>query len=97
MNRRGFLGALGAMIGGVVLEQAIPFNRVWSFPTEVKVQTASLQDLTVVYYDRKMLAALHANLFFNEAFSYREPPRPNGTMMKLFSYEPIEREDYIRI
>ncbi len=37
MNRRSFLKGIGAVIGGIALEQAIPFNRVWSFPKEIKV------------------------------------------------------------
>lgn len=37
MNRRRFLGWMGAIVGGVALEQAIPFHRVWSFPKEIKI------------------------------------------------------------
>lgn len=33
MNRRGFLG----MLSGIVLSEAIPLNRVWSFPKEIKI------------------------------------------------------------
>lgn len=36
MNRRGFLAGLGAIVGGVALEQAIPLGRVWSFPKQIK-------------------------------------------------------------
>jgi hypothetical protein len=32
MNRRGFISLLAAAAGGVVLDRAIPFGRVWSFP-----------------------------------------------------------------
>jgi len=37
MNRRSFLTGIGALVGGIALEQAIPFNRVWSFPREIVV------------------------------------------------------------
>jgi hypothetical protein len=37
MNRRGFLQGLGAMISGIAIEKAIPFNRVWSFPKEIVI------------------------------------------------------------
>lgn len=36
MNRRGFLKLFG-LAGGILIGEAIPFNRVWSFPTEVKL------------------------------------------------------------
>lgn len=88
MNRRGFLGALGAMISGVVLEQAIPFNRVWSFPTEIKTaKIISLPELAITYYDRKMIENLRMQLVFGEVFTYRELPQSDGRMMKLFDYQ----------
>ena len=37
MNRRGFLGLLGAAIAGIALEQAIPLGRVWSFPRNIVI------------------------------------------------------------
>jgi hypothetical protein len=37
MQRRSFLTGLGTLLGGVILEQAIPLNRVWSFPKEIKI------------------------------------------------------------
>lgn len=37
MKRRGFIKALAGVIGGVALSEAIPFNRVWSFPKEIKI------------------------------------------------------------
>lgn len=36
MERRGFLKGLAALVGGIALEQAVPFGRVWSFPKEIK-------------------------------------------------------------
>lgn len=37
MERRTFLAGLGALVGGVLLDQAIPFNRVWSFPKKIVI------------------------------------------------------------
>ena len=37
LNRRGFLKLFGATVGGVVLGEAIPFNRVWSFPKKIVI------------------------------------------------------------
>lgn len=54
MNRRAFLSGIGALVGGIAIEKAIPFGRVWSFPKEIKcinkedlryAQVALLRDL----------------------------------------------------
>lgn len=45
MQRRQFLTALGALVGGIAIDQAIPFNRVWSFPKDIKIA----RDPLVVY------------------------------------------------
>jgi hypothetical protein len=37
MNRRGFLSAIGALVGGLAIEQAIPLGRVWSFPSKIVI------------------------------------------------------------
>jgi hypothetical protein len=44
MNRRSFLSLLGMSVGGLALEQAIPFNRVWSFPKKIVIP--STEELT---------------------------------------------------
>jgi hypothetical protein len=36
MDRRGLLKMLGLIVGGIAVEQAIPFGRVWSFPKDIK-------------------------------------------------------------
>lgn len=41
MDRRGFLKLAGCLLGGVVLEQAIPLGRVWSFPNNIVIQPAT--------------------------------------------------------
>jgi len=43
VNRRGFLQGLGALIGGVAIQEAIPFGRVWSFPKEIKIVRSESQ------------------------------------------------------
>lgn len=37
IQRRNFLTGLAVLVSGIALEQAIPFNRVWSFPKEIRV------------------------------------------------------------
>lgn len=52
-TRRKFLGGLTALIGGLALEEAIPFNRVWSFPTKIVVP--NIAPLATIYYDPEAL------------------------------------------
>lgn len=40
-DRRGFLKFLGLGVAGIALEEAIPFNRVWSFPKQIVVAPES--------------------------------------------------------
>ena len=42
LSRRGFLGGLAALVGGIVLEQAVPLGRVWSFPSKIRTSTVSV-------------------------------------------------------
>src|SRR5262249_22346443 len=37
IDRRNFLIGLGAMIGGVLVENAVPTGRVYSFPGDIKI------------------------------------------------------------
>jgi len=39
MNRRNFLRILGGTALAVAIEEAIPLNRVWSFPSKIVVPT----------------------------------------------------------
>jgi hypothetical protein len=56
MDRRGFLKALAGTVGGIALAEAIPFNRVWSFPQKVvplnvaPITIAARQPGTILYY-----------------------------------------------
>jgi hypothetical protein len=43
MERRRFLQLLGIGAGGIVLEQAIPFGRVWSFPKNIVIAPQTLR------------------------------------------------------
>jgi hypothetical protein len=36
-DRRTFLKGIGTLVGGIAIEKAIPFNRVWSFPSVIKI------------------------------------------------------------
>lgn len=46
MQRRQFLRGLGVVVGGLLLEQAIPFNRVWSFPKNLRL--ANLDEINAI-------------------------------------------------
>lgn len=37
MNRRNFLQGIAALVGGIAIEKAIPFGRVWSFPSRIVI------------------------------------------------------------
>src|SRR5437899_5787975 len=49
MERRGFLQLLGAGVAGIALEQAIPLDRVWSFPKKIVVPGLSLAEMELRY------------------------------------------------
>ncbi len=40
MNRRTLIKSLGLLVAGIAVEQAIPKNRVWSFPKNIKITPA---------------------------------------------------------
>lgn len=48
MNRRNFLRALGMTIGGIAVEKAVPFGRLWSFPSRNVVPVPSVEAMTFV-------------------------------------------------
>lgn len=58
MDRRNFIFGLGALVGGLVIEQAIPLGRVWSFPTTlagVPLTYDDLADQTKIYIVPKLV------------------------------------------
>lgn len=74
MNRRGFLAGLGALVGGLALEEAIPLGRVWSFPSQIVVPKYEelvgnglglCNYMNAVYYDKAALDALRACFKFS--------------------------------
>ena len=50
VSRRGFIGLFGAAAAGVLLEEAIPFGRVWSFPKNIVIakRVLTYDDITRV-------------------------------------------------
>lgn len=62
LSRRKFLGGLGALIGGIAVEQAIPFNRVWSFPKKIVIadvaQYEDFIEMSNLAFDTSTLAPL---------------------------------------
>lgn len=72
MNRRGFLSLLGGVLGGIALDQAIPFNRVWSFPTNIVIADPliepEMQLLTISQITREVLLVLKNNLVFKDYY-----------------------------
>ena len=58
MNRRGFLKMLGAVAGGIALNEAIPLNRVWSFPSKIVVPDTLLKvgDIITIAQSNQLLA-----------------------------------------
>lgn len=69
MERRGFLKFLGASVAGIALEQAIPFNRVWSFPKEIIFPVRRNRFLTNEEFEMEWVRALHNNLKFVARFN----------------------------
>lgn len=78
MNRRNFLAGLGALVGGIAIEQAIPLNRVWSFPRQIVIHKAADEAsmilpfasitnyLDIIWYDRRAIDLLKRNVGFSE-------------------------------
>lgn len=63
MDRRNFFRLFGAGVAGVALEQAIPFGRVWSFPTTIVLPERELAHaLPLTLISPEALEALRRNL-----------------------------------
>lgn len=70
MNRRGFLGMLGAAVAGIALKEAIPLGRVWSFPSKIVIPPSGNQFLTTDWITREHLQALKNHMDFGELVDY---------------------------
>lgn len=72
MNRRSFLRSLGAAVAGISLGEAIPFNRVWSFPSKIVVPVPYLgnQYLTTEMISKEVLRVLQTHLKFGDIVSF---------------------------
>ncbi len=62
MNRRSFLAGLGALIGGIAIEEAIPFGRVWSFPKSIVIAKPANSLLNIEMVTLEALKILARNL-----------------------------------
>jgi len=83
VNRRGFLKMFGLAAGGVLLDQAIPNGRVWSFPKDIVVAKSPIivtleeyADYAFIaerfpYYDKQALDALAENLAMRALYTSR--------------------------
>ena len=60
MNRRNFLGLFAASVAGVALKEAIPLNRVWSFPSKIVIASPTTVRFIRTYDEnsRKLLCRL---------------------------------------
>src|ERR1700686_1939206 len=93
MNRRGFLGGLGAMVAGIALERAIPFGRVWSFPKVIK-------RVPSVSYDTGLIENFKANTPFLMAANHRYLPGRHYDLMimdDLVGEQRCDNHDLTRI
>lgn len=73
MNRRGFLAGVAAVIGGIVLEEAIPLGRVWSFPERIVIPKHPFD------YSANLYRALK---FHPTAFTFFHPPLDIAAMYR---------------
>lgn len=86
-SRRGFLQLFGLAIGGLALEQAIPFNRVWSFPSQIVVPSdAELAYLSAIYYDRRVLDMLTSRFKFSALLASASLPHSQGIPISFKRY-----------
>lgn len=66
------MAGLAALVGGIALEQAIPFNRVWSFPSKIVIPQIRQTEprntlLSTEWITRESLKILQRNFKFCHA------------------------------
>jgi hypothetical protein len=80
MDRRGFLKLFGMATAGLALKEAIPFGRVWSFPSAIVIPTIEeYADLTIPHYTKEALSILRHKFRFEPDPLYL-PPRSGKTI-----------------
>lgn len=101
MKRRNFLLGLGAAVAGVAVERAIPFARVWSFPSKIRIFNAadlqaavdSLRAATIIPYYTATISEYCDYLTLRETF-IRQPDgkvvRVTTLNGKVFESEPFD-------
>jgi hypothetical protein len=87
MDRRGFLKLLGGTVGGLALAEAIPFNRVWSFPKKIVIAKPDLKKLATIYYDPVAIQALRGNFLDNPLDYGKTYADWNGAINKIVDAE----------
>jgi hypothetical protein len=85
VNRRTLLKSLGIVIGGIVLNEAVPLGRVWSFPSEIKCLNL-VEDFK---YTKLMMYRNIANLGFTPVY----PTRVVGDLT-LMENEHLPRKSF---
>ena len=84
MNRRNFITRLGLVAGGIALEQAIPFNRVWSFPKEIVVPQLNLGVIRARYLEpATRQIASEIDLRIGDIISIDNVPPVRGRTFKI--------------
>jgi hypothetical protein len=99
MDRRNFLRAAAMTIGGIALDQAIPFGRIWSFPKVIKPANYIRQTTHYMIADdilRRRAGLIWPNNLLKVEFDYRRMmadvyiDKGDGKKSCLLSY-PIGR------
>lgn len=86
MDRRSFISGLSALVGGLLLDKAVPLGRVYSFPKEIKCLNGVGGFLQGRHYDLlKKHTFIPASSFdYAHGFGYAE-------MLKEFDIEQMYR------
>ena len=84
MNRRGFIKSLGFLVGGITLNEAIPFGRVWSFPSNiVPANHATL--LTSEYLTQESLAILSERVRWIKGIIIKDSPYEESRQIRILA------------
>lgn len=88
MNRRNFLTGLATLIGGVAIESAIPFNRVYSFPSNIVIPSSTYNTYlygsdAIVFYKKDWMEKLKQQFILTNFSSIKPLPK---TEKKLVFY-----------